>query len=53
MSACILPQPEAPLIQLTVVGMGESLLRMEKRLSCAAAGLGLALNLEIRRDAAG
>lgn len=27
------------------------MLRLEKRLSCAAAGLGYALNLEIRKDA--
>ena len=35
---------------MTLVGSGESLLRLEKRLSCAA-GLGLALTLDIRRDA--
>lgn len=53
MSACNSPPPEAPLIQLTLVGTGESLLRMEKRLACAAAGLGLALNLDIYKDAEG
>lgn len=39
------------MIHLTLVGSGEPLLRMEKRLSCAAAGLGLALDLAIRKDA--
>ena len=51
MSACNSPPPGAPLIQLTLVGTGESLQRMEKRLACAAAGIGLALNLDIRKDA--
>ena len=37
---------------LTLVGTGEPLLRLEKRLSCAAAGLGLALDLDIQKDAA-
>ena len=44
-------QPGQRRIALTLVGSGESLLRLEKRLSCAAAGLGLALNLDIRKDA--
>ncbi|MGQ9862797.1 MAG: thioredoxin family protein [Thiobacillaceae bacterium] len=51
MSTCITPPLGAPLITLTLVGTGEPLLRLEKRLSCAAAGLGLALNLTIRKDA--
>lgn len=51
MSACITPPPGAPLITLTLVGTGEPLLRLEKRLHCAAAGLGLALDLAIRKDA--
>jgi hypothetical protein len=38
-------------LKLTLVGTGEPLLRLEKRLSCAAAGLGLALDLDIRKDA--
>jgi hypothetical protein len=36
--------------QLTLVGSGEPLLRLEKRMGCAAAGLGLKLNFELRRD---
>ena len=39
------------MIHLILVGSGEPLLRLEKRLSCAAAGLGLVLDLEIRKDA--
>lgn len=50
MSACNKPIAGAPLIQLTLIGSGESLLRMEKRLACAAAGLGLTLGLDIRKD---
>jgi hypothetical protein len=34
-----------------LVGAGEPLLRMEKRLSCAAAGVGIRLEVEIRKDA--
>ncbi|MFN3401617.1 MAG: hypothetical protein ACK4Z4_14860 [Ferrovibrio sp.] len=51
MTAYLHPPPGAPVIRLTLVGSGEPLLRLEKRLSCAAAGLGLALGLEIRKDA--
>ena len=51
MSACLTSPPDAPRIALTLVGAGEPLLRLEKRLSCAAAGLGLALDLDIRKDA--
>jgi len=36
--------------QLTLVGSGEPLLRLEKRMSCAAAGLGLTLMFDVRRD---
>ena len=50
MTACRMPPPDAPVIALTLVGAGESLLRLEKRLGCAAAGLGLALALDIRKD---
>jgi len=50
-SPCILPPPDAPVVELTLVGAGESLIRLEKRLHCAAAGLGLALDLDIRKDA--
>ena len=51
MAACIPSLPDAPLIALTMVGAGEPLIRLEKRLHCAAAGLGLALDLAIRKDA--
>lgn len=39
------------MISITLAGSGEPLLRMEKRLSCAAAGLGIRLDMEIRKDA--
>lgn len=51
MSSCTTPQPNAPVVSITLVGTGEPLLRMEKRLSCAAAGLGIRLNIEVRKDA--
>lgn len=35
---------------LTLVGSGEPLLRLEKRMGCAAAGLGLTLMFDVRRD---
>ncbi len=50
MSGCGVPPSGAPVLKLTLVGNGEPLLRLEKRLSCAAAGLGLDLDLEIRKD---
>lgn len=50
MSGCRVPPSGAPVLKLTLAGSGEPLLRLEKRLSCAAAGLGLALDLEIRKD---
>jgi hypothetical protein len=37
-------------VHLTIVGNGEPLLRMQKRLNCAAKGLNLKLNLEISKD---
>ena len=36
--------------KLTLVGSGEPLLRLEKRMACAAAGFGLRLNYDVRRD---
>lgn len=36
--------------QLTLVGSGEPLLRLEKRMGCAAAGLGLTLMFDVRHD---
>lgn len=58
MSACAAPPPDAPIdapidapvLRLTLVGSGERLLRLEKRLRCAAGGLGFALDLDIRKD---
>lgn len=51
MSSCATPPTNAPVASITLAGSGEPLLRMEKRLSCAAAGLGIQLNIEIRKDA--
>lgn len=51
MTICAAPPPGAPIIHLTLVGSGEPLLRLEKRLSCAAAGAGFALQLDILKDA--
>jgi hypothetical protein len=50
-TACATPPTDAPVVCLTLVGAGEPLLRMEKRLTCAAAGLGIRLGMEIRKDA--
>ena len=49
-ASCGAQAPGAPVIGLVLVGSGEGTLRLEKRLRCAAAGLGLALNLEVRKD---
>lgn len=51
MVACVTPPHGAPRIALTLVGTGEPLLRLEKRLHCAAAGAGVRLELAIRKDA--
>jgi len=50
MSSCAAPPANAPVISITLAGSGDPLLRMEKRLSCAAAGLGIRLDMEIRKD---
>ena len=50
MSSCANPPDDAPVIRLTLAGIGEPLLRMEKRLSCAAGGAGIRLMLEVRKD---
>lgn len=50
MTSCAAPPANAPVIHLTLAGSGEPLLRMEKRLSCAATGAGVRLELEIRKD---
>ena len=41
----------APIVSLTLVGSGEPLLRMKKRLSCAAGGAGIRLEIDLRKDA--
>jgi hypothetical protein len=51
MSFCTIPPLNAPIVSLTLVGTGEPLLRMEKRLCCAASGLGIRLEVDIRKDA--
>lgn len=51
MNSCRLPPPGASRFALTMVGSGEPLRRLEKRLSYDAAGLELALDVEIRKDA--
>lgn len=50
MTGCMTLPPAAPIIYLTLVGTGEPLLRMEKRLFCAAGGLGIRLEVETRKD---
>lgn len=50
MTACVAPPPGAPVVALTLVGAGEPLIRLEKRLHCAAAGLGLRLALTLDKD---
>ena len=47
---CIPPPPGAPVIELTLVGAGEPLIRLERRLHCAASGLGFRLDLTLRKD---
>jgi hypothetical protein len=51
MSSCATLPANSPVISITLAGSGDPLLRMEKRLSCAAAGLGVRLDIEIRKDA--
>jgi hypothetical protein len=51
MPPCAKLPVDAPVVRLMLVGSGEPWLRMEKRLSCAAAGLGNQLDVEIRKDA--
>jgi hypothetical protein len=50
MTACVAPPPGAPVVALTLVGAGEPLIRLEKRLHCAAAGLGLRLALTFDKE---
>lgn len=49
MNACRQPPPDAPRFPLTPVGSGEPLLRLEKRLSCAAGARGYVDCTEIIR----
>ncbi|GAB4116648.1 MAG: hypothetical protein Fur0026_04070 [Sideroxydans sp.] len=51
MSSCATPPMDAPVVKLTLAGTGEPLLRVEKRLSCAAAGARLRLELAIVKEA--
>ena len=51
MAACLTPPPAAPRHALTLVGAGEPLLRLEKRLHCAASAVGVRLALAVRKDA--
>lgn len=44
---CGITAPNAPRIALTLVAAGDPRLRLEKRLHCAATGLGLALDLTV------
>ncbi|OIR02114.1 hypothetical protein GALL_157320 [mine drainage metagenome] len=50
MQSCTSPPVDAPIIRLTLVGTGEPLLRMERRLSCAAGGAGIRLMLEVCKN---
>jgi len=51
MNSCATPPSGAPVIKVILVGSGEPLLRLHKRMSCAAAGMGLALDVVIHKDA--
>lgn len=51
LTSCAISSLDVPVISLMLVGTDEPLLRMEKRLSCAAAGAGVRLEVEIRKDA--
>lgn len=53
MSSFTVVPPNAPVIKLALVGIGEPLLRMEKRLTCAASGLNIRLEITIHKDATG
>lgn len=50
MSPCHAAHGDAPRLALTLVGSGEALMRLEKRLHCAAVGLGLALDLTVHKE---
>jgi len=46
----LLLKPNTASLQLTVIGMGEPLLRLQKRLGCAAVELGITLQLQIEKN---
>lgn len=48
--SCGLPPADAPRISLVLVAAGEPRLRLERRLQCAASGLGLRLDRDIQKD---
>ncbi|MEO6976187.1 MAG: thioredoxin family protein [Gallionella sp.] len=50
MSSCTPLPANAQKVSIVLAGSGEPLLRLEKRMSCAAAGLGIRLDMEIRKD---
>jgi len=50
MRSCVTTSSDVPIVNLILAGAGEPLLRMQKRMSCAAAGLGIRLDIEIRKD---
>ena len=50
MPVCGMAPAGAPTVELTLVGAGDPVLRLEKRLHCAAAGLGLWLALTLDKD---
>ena len=50
MRSCATTSSDVPIVNLILAGAGEPLLRMQKRMSCAAASLGIRLDIEIRKD---
>jgi len=48
--SCGTPLPGAPRLALTLIAGGEPRMRLERRLRCAAGGLGLALDLTVSGD---
>lgn len=48
--SCTIPTPNGPRLALTLIAGGEPRMRLERRLRCAAGGLGLALDLTVSSD---
>lgn len=48
--ACISGIPTNRNLSLTLAGAGEPLLRLERRVGCAASAVGFALDLTVRKD---